>query len=102
LRAKDVPTALATECNPGSSTVTSLVLTMNMTCTLLRMTPEEALSGATGNAARALGLRDCCMIVPGLGADLAIRDIVHPEELSDHIRFNPPHAHIFRGAKCKP
>ena len=53
LRDHNVPMALATDCNPGSSPLTSLLLTMNMGCTLFRMTPEEALAGVTCNAARA-------------------------------------------------
>jgi imidazolonepropionase len=57
-RQHGVPMAVATDCNPGSSPMTSLLLTLNMACTLFRMTPEEALAGATRNAARALGLDD--------------------------------------------
>jgi imidazolonepropionase len=58
-REAGVPMAVATDCNPGSSPMTSLLLAMNMACTLFRMTPEEALAGVTRNAARALGLDDC-------------------------------------------
>ncbi|WP_319545485.1 imidazolonepropionase [Ruegeria conchae] len=97
LRQKNVPMALATDCNPGSSPLTSLLLTMNMGCTLFRMTPEEALAGVTRVAARALGLEDTGMIAPGLRADLAVWDISHPAELSYRIGFNPLHKRIFGG-----
>ena len=79
-RAHGVPMAVATDCNPGSSPMASLLLSMNMACTLFRMTPEEALAGVTRNAARALGMEDAGMIRPGLRADLAIWDIEHPAE----------------------
>lgn len=98
-RAAGVPMALATDCNPGSSPVTSLLLTMNMGCTLFRMTPEEALRGVTVNAARALGLDDCGVIAPGKRADLAIWDVTDPSELSYRIGFNPLQARIFGGAE---
>ncbi len=91
--------ALATDCNPGSSPVTSLLLTMNMGCTLFRLTPEEALRGVTLNAARALGLDDCGVIAPGKRADLAIWDVTDPAELCYRIGFNPIHARIFGGTE---
>ncbi len=97
LRQKNVPMALATDCNPGSSPLTSLLLTMNMGCTLFRMTPEEALAGVTRVAARALGLDDTGVIAPGLCADLAVWDATHPAELSYRIGFNPLHKRIFGG-----
>ncbi len=90
-----VPMALATDCNPGSSPLTSLLLAMNMGCTLFGLTPEEALRGVTLNAARALGLSDSGRIAPGLRADLAIWDVEHPAELAYRIGFNPLHARIF-------
>ncbi|WP_372573560.1 imidazolonepropionase [Ruegeria jejuensis] len=96
-RAHRVPMALATDCNPGSSPLTSLLLTMNMGCTLFRMTPEEALAGVTCNAAQALGLSDRGRIAPGLRADLAVWDVETPAELSYRIGFNPLHARIFAG-----
>ena len=98
LRKHNVPMALATDCNPGSAPMTSLLLAMNMGCTLFRMTPEEALKGVTLNAARALGLHDCGQIAPGMRADLAIWNVTHPAELSYRIGFNPLHARIFGGA----
>jgi len=97
LREHGVPMALATDINPGSSPLNSLLLTLNMGCTLFRMTPEEALRGATQHAARALGLDGCGMIRPGLRADLAVWDIKHPAELAYRIGFNPLHSRIFGG-----
>ncbi len=96
-RTHDVPMALATDCNPGSSPLTSLLLAMNMGCTLFRMTPEEALRGVTQNAARALGLNDVGQVVVGQRADLAIWDADHPAELAYRIGFNPLHKRIFGG-----
>lgn len=96
-RTHGVPMALATDCNPGSSPLTSLLLTLNLACTLFRMTPEEALRGVTKNAATALGLNDCGMIKAGLRADLTVWDIEHPAELSYRIGFNPLYKRIFAG-----
>ncbi len=97
-RENGVAMAVATDCNPGSSPMSSLLLSMNMACTLFRMTPEEALVGVTRNAARALGLDDTGQIKPGLRADLAIWDVEHPAELSYRIGFNPLWKRIFGGA----
>ncbi len=97
-RTHGVPMALATDCNPGSSPMTSLLLTMNMGCTLFRMTPEEALAGVTRNAAQALGMTDQGQIAPGMRADLAIWDVKHPAELAYRIGFNPLHKRISGGA----
>jgi imidazolonepropionase len=99
-RAHGVPMALATDCNPGSSPLTSLLLTMNMACTLFRLTPDEALRGVTLHAARALGLDDCGTIAPGMRADLAVWDVETPAELAYRIGFNPLHARIFGGRTC--
>ncbi len=96
-RQNNVPMVLATDCNPGSSPLASLLLTMNMGCTLFRMTPLEALAGVTRNAARALGLSDTGSISSGLRADLAVWDVTHPAELSYRISFNPLHKRIFGG-----
>ena len=95
-RRHGVPMALATDCNPGSSPLTSLLLAMNMACTLLGLTPEEALAGATREAARALGLDDTGRIAAGLRADLAIWNVAHPAELSYRIGFNPLAERVFR------
>jgi len=97
LRKHNVPMALATDANPGSSPLTSLLLTMNMACTLFRLTPEEALAGATRNAALALGLDQQGTLTPGSRADLAVWDIKHPAELAYRIGFNPLHTRIFGG-----
>ncbi|MCB1415006.1 MAG: imidazolonepropionase [Nitratireductor sp.] len=96
-RENGVPMAVATDCNPGSSPISSLLLTMNMACTLFRMTPEEALAGATRHAARALGIDDAGTIAPGMRADLAIWDVQHPAELSYRIGFNPLWKRVFGG-----
>ncbi len=90
LRAAGVPMAIATDCNPGSAPLTSLLLVLNMACTLFRLTPEEALTGITRHAARALGLSDRCgMLEVGKAADFAIWDIDDPAELAYRIGFNP-------------
>lgn len=96
-RAAGVPMAVATDFNPGSSPIASLPLAMNMACTLFRMTPLEALQGATVNAARALGLADCGTLAPGLHADLCLWDASHPAELSYRIGATPLHTRIFGG-----
>ncbi|THH37283.1 imidazolonepropionase [Aliishimia ponticola] len=98
LRKHGVPMALATDINPGSSPLNSLLLTLNMGCTLFRLTPEEALRGVTRNAAQALGLTDRGTIAAGMRADLAVWDIEHPAELAYRIGFNPLHTRIFGGA----
>lgn len=98
LRAANVPLALATDCNPGTSPLTSLLLTMNMGCTLFRMTPEEALAGVTRNAARALGLdAELGTIETGKRADLCVWRAKHPSELSYTIGHNPLKMRIFDG-----
>ncbi|MCV6591309.1 MAG: imidazolonepropionase [Silicimonas sp.] len=97
-RKHGVPMAVATDWNPGSSPLGSLLLAMNMAATLFGMTPAETLAGTTRNAARALGLTDRGQIVPGLRADLAIWDVTDPAELSYRIGQNPLHKRIFGGA----
>jgi len=99
-RAHNVPMALATDCNPGSSPLTSLLLAMNMGCTLFRLTPDEALQGVTRHAARALGLNDTGTIAPGLRADLAIWNVETPAELAYRFGFNPLYQRIFGGEVC--
>ncbi len=89
-RAAGVPIALATDCNPGSAPVTSLLLMLNMGCTLFRLTPEEALAGVTRHAATALGLGATHgTLAPGKAADFAIWNIERPAELAYRIGFNP-------------
>jgi len=97
LRNHKVPIAIATDCNPGSSPLASILLTMNMACTLFRLTPQEALSGVTRNAAKALGLDGTGTIEAGNRADLCIWNIDHPAELSYRIGFNPLKQRIFGG-----
>ena len=97
LRKHGVPMAVATDCNPGSSPLSSLLLSMNMACTLFGMTPDEALAGTTRNAALALGLKDSGMIKVGLRADLAVWNVKHPAELSYRIGFNALETRIFKG-----
>jgi imidazolonepropionase len=96
-----VPMAVATDCNPGSSPLASILLAMNMACTLFRLTPEEALRGVTVNAARALGLDDTGRFAPGLRADLAVWDVAEPAELAYRIGFNPLHARWFGGQEWR-
>ncbi|MCA3453490.1 MAG: imidazolonepropionase [Rhodobacter sp.] len=97
LRRYGVPMAVATDCNPGSSPMTSLTLAMNMACTLFRMTPQEALLGTTAHAARALGLPDRGRIAAGQRADLAVWDAAHPAELSYRIGATRLHSRITGG-----
>ena len=97
LRQAGVAMAVATDCNPGSSPMTSLTLAMNMACTLFRMTPLEALQGTTLNAARALGLTDCGNLAVGKRADLCIWNARHPAELAYRIGATPLHTHMFGG-----
>lgn len=96
-RQHNVPIAIATDCNPGSSPLASLLLTMNMACTLFRLTPLEALLGVTKNAATALGLNNQGTLKIGATANLAIWDINHPQELAYRIGYNPLHSRIFKG-----
>ena len=84
-----MPIAIATDCNPGTSPVTSLLLMLNMACTLFRLTPEEALAGVTCNAARALGASDRGRLAPGTRADLALWDVADPAELAYALGANP-------------
>ncbi len=88
LRALGVPMAVATDCNPGTSPVTSLPLMMNMACTLFGLTPDEALAGATRHAARALGLADRGTLAVGQRADIALWEVEVPAELAYRIGGN--------------
>ena len=98
-RKHGVDIAIASDFNPGSSPVPSLLLMLNMSCTLFRMTPEEALAGATRNAARALGLADDRGTLEiGKRADLAIWNIGQPAELAYWAGYNPLHTLIHDGA----
>jgi imidazolonepropionase len=98
LRAAGVSMALATDCNPGTSPLTSLLLVMNMAATLFRMTVPECLAGVTREAARALGLQDeTGVLAAGKRCDLAIWDIERPAELVYRMGFNPLHARVWNG-----
>ncbi|MCK5273365.1 MAG: imidazolonepropionase, partial [Alphaproteobacteria bacterium] len=89
-RRHGVPIAIATDSNPGSSPATSILLMLNMACTLFRMTPEEALAGVTRNAARALGMQATNgVLARGKAADFCIWNIAEPAELAYRIGFNP-------------
>ena len=101
LRGAGVPMAVATDGNPGSSPLYSLLLAMNMACNLFRLSPEEALQGTTAVAARALGLYDACGTLSiGKHADLAVWNVDHPSELAYHVGFNPLKMRVFGGVKC--
>jgi imidazolonepropionase len=97
LRRHGARIAIATDCNPGTSPLTSLLLTMNMAATLFRLTVDECLAGVTRNAARALGRTDIGTLAAGRQCDLAIWDIQRPAELVYRIGFNPLHTRIYRG-----
>jgi imidazolonepropionase len=97
LRRHRVPIAVSTDCNPGSSPCTSLLLMMNMACTLFRLTPEEALAGATRNAARALGLTDRGVLAPGMRADFVLWNVQRPAQLAYAMGANPRRMTVFQG-----
>ncbi len=89
LRKHRVAMAVSTDCNPGTSPVTSLLLMMNMACTLFDLTPEEALAGVTRNSAKALGMGNKGQISVGMDADLLVWDIERPADLSYLVGLNP-------------
>jgi imidazolonepropionase len=98
LREHGVPIAIATDCNPGTSPCTSLLLMLNMACTLFGLTPAEALAGATRNAARALGVgSEVGRLAPGRRADFALWDIARPAELAYAFGANPCVGRVVRG-----
>lgn len=98
LRAAGVPIALATDCNPGTSPLTSILLTMNMAAVQFGLTVDESLLGVTRSAARALGMqRDVGTLEVGKHCDLAIWDIERPADLVGRIGFNPLHQRIWMG-----
>ena len=101
LRQHKVLIAIATDLNPGSSPVHSLLATMNMACVLFGLTPEEALCGVTANAARALQLKDRGTIAVGQKADLALWDVKRPGDLAYPLGFNPLAAVIRNGELIK-
>jgi len=98
LRRANVPIALATDCNPGTSPLTSLLLVLNMGATLFRLTVEECLLGVTRHAAAAIGLsEEIGTLEQGKSCDLALWDIERPAELVYRMGFNPLHARVWRG-----
>ena len=97
LRKHSVPIAIATDCNPGTSPLTSILLCMNMGATCFRLTVEECLLGITRNAARALGRDDIGTLEAGKRCDLAIWDIEEPAELVYRMGYNPLHQRVFGG-----
>ena len=97
LRDNSVKIAIASDGNPGSSPLFSILLTMNMACTLFRLTPEEALLGVTSVAGQALGLEKVGIIKEGYYADLNVWNCEHPAELSYRIGFNSLFTRIYRG-----
>jgi imidazolonepropionase len=97
LRAAGVPIGIATDHNPGSSPALSLLLMLNMACTLFRLTPEEAFAGITVHAARALGLADRGRLAAGQRADLAVWDAEHPRELAYRFGVNPCRERVVAG-----
>lgn len=101
LREQGVPIALASDANPGSSPVHSLLLIMNMGCTLFRLTPAEALRGVTLNAARALGMaQEIGSLETGKQADIVIWDVDRPSLLSYRVGMNPCRA-VMQGGKWR-
>ena len=97
-RRHGVAMAVATDCNPGTAPLTSILLAMNMAATLFRLTVEECLLGTTREAARALGLLgETGTLEAGKRADFAIWDIERPAELVARMGFNPLHSRIWRG-----
>jgi imidazolonepropionase len=103
LRAAGVPIALATDCNPGTSPMSSILLAMNMACTLWRLTPQEALAGVTANAARALGMQDAAgTLEVGKRADFALWNIARPADLAYGIGFNPCRGVVNAGVLRQP
>jgi len=102
MRRYGIPMAVSTDCNPGTSPVGSLLLMMNMACTLFRLTPEEALAGVTRHAAKALGLQERIgTLEKGKGADFVVWDISEPAELAYAVSFNPCRQVIRHGAVVK-
>jgi imidazolonepropionase len=103
LRRHGVPIAIATDCNPGTSPLTSLLLALNLACTLFRLTPREALAGVTRVAARALGLADeVGTLEVGKAADFVLWDVDELAELAYRMGANPCHAVVRRGVARAP
>lgn len=100
LRANNIPIAIATDLNPGSSPIASILTIMNMASVLFSLTPEEAICGVTINAAKALNLPNKGQVKAGMDADLCLWDIEHPAELVNGINQHRPCAKWFAGSEC--
>jgi imidazolonepropionase len=101
-RRHNVPIAIASDSNPGTSPMTSILLTMNMACTVFRLTPREALAGVTRHAAQALGKTDTHgILAPGRYADFCVWDIESISELAYWIGFNPLHLAVRHGVETR-
>lgn len=99
-RKANIPMAVATDSNPGSAPMTSILLAMNMAATLFGLTPQECLRGTTTNAAKALNLSEIGVLANGMRADLAIWDVAHPAELTYRMGDAPLYQRIFGGHEC--
>ena len=99
LREQGVPMAVATDLNPGSSPIASLLLAMNQASILFGLTPEESLRGATRNAALALGLESTGLLQAGRDADIALWDIQHPAQLVCEVNQHHP-TRVWQGGRC--
>jgi imidazolonepropionase len=98
LREHHIPIAIASDCNPGTSPVLSLLFVLNMACTLLRLTPEEALLGVTRHAAKALGMESTHgTLAVGKAADLTIWNVTHPAELAYYVGNDPLYQRVKNG-----
>ena len=100
LRANNIPIAIATDLNPGSSPIASILTIMNMASVLFGLTPEEVLYGVTLHAAKALNLPNKGQVKAGMDADLCLWDIAHPAELVYAINQHRPSAKWFAGKLC--
>jgi imidazolonepropionase len=99
LREQGVPMAVATDLNPGSSPIASLLLAMNQASILFGLTPEESLRGATRNAALALGLESTGLLQAGRDADIALWDIQHPAQLVCEVNQHRP-TRVWQEGRC--
>jgi len=99
LREHNVPMAVATDLNHGTSPIASLLLAMNQAAVLFGLTPEEALRGTTRNGALALGLQNKGLLATGFDADIALWDIAHPSELTYAVNMNRP-SKVWQGGQC--
>jgi len=97
LRAEGVPMAIATDCNPGTSPLTSILMAMNMAATLFRLTVDECLAGVTTNAAKALGRDDIGVLEPGKWCDFAVWDCAEPADLVYFMGAAPLYSRVFQG-----